>query len=74
MALHALAQCSARVLLAAQRGVKEELDIVRGFSELGMEERAQDMGLSVFRFLCPAFFQVNEILTEEFQRGRCGAR
>ena len=69
MALHALAQCSARVLMAAQRGVTEELDIVRGLAELGMEERVQDIGLSVF-----LSFKSIEILTEEFQRGRCGAR
>jgi len=55
--------------MAAQRGVTEELDIVRGLAELGMEERVQDIGLSVF-----LSFKSIEILTDEFQRGRCGAR
>lgn len=42
MALHALAQCAARVLLAGQRTEDEEhhdWSIVRSFAELGLEER-----------------------------------
>ncbi|KAF8064044.1 hypothetical protein FPV67DRAFT_1782409 [Lyophyllum atratum] len=42
MALHALAQCTSRVLLAGQRSAEEEdhnWKIVTGFAELGMEER-----------------------------------
>jgi hypothetical protein len=45
MALHALTQCTARVLLAIQRGEagEEEWGIMRGFAELGMEERVRDI-------------------------------
>ncbi|RDB23340.1 putative protein lysine methyltransferase SET5 [Hypsizygus marmoreus] len=42
MALHALAHCTARVLLAGQRSAEEERSdwrIIRGFAELGLEER-----------------------------------
>ena len=52
MALHALAQCTARVLLAYQNdgaaakgdgegGFAEDLEVVRAFAQLGMEERAK---------------------------------
>ncbi|KAI0092344.1 SET domain-containing protein [Irpex rosettiformis] len=43
-ALHALAQCTARLLLSEQRDEKELLDdrnIVNGLAQLGMEERAK---------------------------------
>ncbi|EGO03005.1 hypothetical protein SERLA73DRAFT_103070 [Serpula lacrymans var. lacrymans S7.3] len=46
MALHALAQCTSRLLLAAQQDEQlfsEDWQIVRGFAELGMEERFQSM-------------------------------
>ncbi|KAF8999845.1 hypothetical protein BDQ17DRAFT_1360508 [Cyathus striatus] len=42
MALHALAQCSSRLLLAAQTSdvaFEADWDVYRGFAELGMEER-----------------------------------
>lgn len=42
MALHALAQCTSRILLSAQRDdgtLDEDLQIVQGLAELGMEER-----------------------------------
>jgi hypothetical protein len=44
MALHALAQCTARLLLAYQKDdVTFDLDwdVVHGFAVLGMEERYQ---------------------------------
>ena len=44
MALHALAQCTARVLLSEQRDEKEfheDWNIVTGLAQLGMEERAK---------------------------------
>lgn len=42
MALHALAQCTSRVLLAGQRGEEEEAAdwaVVMGLAEMGMEDR-----------------------------------
>jgi len=42
MAFHALAQCTSRLLLAAQRDdgtLDEDLQVVQGLAELGMEER-----------------------------------
>ena len=42
MALHALAQCTSRLLLSAQRAdgtFDEDLQVVQGLAELGMEER-----------------------------------
>ena len=42
MALHALSQCTSRVLLSGQRSVEEEdrdWRTVIGFAELGLEER-----------------------------------
>ncbi|KAF9468274.1 hypothetical protein BDZ94DRAFT_1287217 [Collybia nuda] len=40
LALHALVQCTSRILLAIQHGrLEEDWKIVRGFAELGLEER-----------------------------------
>lgn len=44
MTLHALAQCAARLLLDSQQdeaAFEAELDIIRSFAQLGMEERAK---------------------------------
>ena len=44
MALHALAQCTARVLLAYNqdgRAFEEDWRVVRALAQLGMEERAR---------------------------------
>lgn len=44
MALHALAQCTSRLLLASQQDAATfdlDWDVVHGLAELGMEERAQ---------------------------------
>ncbi|KAI0056815.1 SET domain-containing protein [Artomyces pyxidatus] len=42
MALHAITQCTARLLLANQSGsIDEDWKIFRAFAELGMEERAK---------------------------------
>ncbi|KAG0706186.1 hypothetical protein DFH29DRAFT_996092 [Suillus ampliporus] len=51
MALHALVQCTSRLLLASQKDAATfdlDWEVVQGFAELGMEERAQclrDQGL-----------------------------
>jgi len=45
MALHALAQCTARTLLANERGeaaLGADLAVIQGFAQLGMEERFKD--------------------------------
>jgi hypothetical protein len=49
MALHALAQCTARVLLSQDE--TENWDILRGFAQLGMEERSKDVILCVYHFV-----------------------
>jgi hypothetical protein len=44
MALHALTQCAARLLLAQQAGddaLRDDWRVYRALAELGMEERAQ---------------------------------
>ena len=44
MALHALAQCTARVLLTYEQDEKafaEDWEVVRALAQLGMEERAK---------------------------------
>ncbi|CAL1698218.1 unnamed protein product [Somion occarium] len=48
MTLHALAQCAARLLLDSQQdeaAFEAELDIIRSFAQLGMEERAKHASL-----------------------------
>ena len=47
MALHALAQCTSKLLLAAQRDdgtLDDDLAVMHGFAELGMEERFRALG------------------------------
>lgn len=44
MALHALSQCTARVLLAEQQddeSFRADWEVVSGLAQLGMEERAK---------------------------------
>jgi hypothetical protein len=44
MALHALTQCTSRLLLASQQDAATfnlDWEVVQGLAELGMEERAQ---------------------------------
>ncbi|KAH7928037.1 SET domain-containing protein [Leucogyrophana mollusca] len=51
MALHALAQCTSRLLLAHQKDAEvqlaNDLGVVRGLAELGMEERFQSLRFGV---------------------------
>ncbi|KAJ7146160.1 hypothetical protein C8R44DRAFT_756745 [Mycena epipterygia] len=68
MALHALAQCTARLLLANKEANKEALEadwaVIRGFAALGLEERARysfraepdrTTWKSAFALFCQAF-------------------
>jgi hypothetical protein len=77
MALHALAQCASRVLLAGQRGEEEEhtdWDVVTGLAELGMEERWKHSFRSwvfVLFFSCVAFPSTHRELWFSVQ-GACG--
>lgn len=55
MALHALSQCTARILLAEQQDeatFASDWAVVRGLAQLGMEERAKG-GWYVFSPLFP---------------------
>lgn len=48
MAVHALAQCTSRILLDNQSQTEEELkgdwEVVKGLAVLGMDERFKDAG------------------------------
>ena len=66
MALHALSQCTARVLMSEQlddEGFKADWEIVRGLAQLGMEERAKG-GWYVFH--CRSDAIAVNVLTADF--------
>jgi hypothetical protein len=48
LAVHALAQCTSRILLDHQQGrvddLKSDWEVVKGLAVLGMEERFKDIG------------------------------
>jgi hypothetical protein len=59
MALHALAQCTSRIMLAAQisdEAVENEWRIVRGLAEMGMEERFKNATYVCAHMCTSSFF------------------
>lgn len=57
MALHALAQCTSRLLLAVQRDdgtLDDDMQVVQGLAELGMEERFRALRCVSSRPISPA--------------------
>src|SRR6266702_1594928 len=65
MALHALTQCAARLLLAQQAGddvLRDDWRVYRALAELGMEERAQGGWCAHAYRSCPSTVLVKRVL------------
>lgn len=66
LAVHALAQCTSRILLANQQQTDEELnadwDVIKGLAVLSMEDRFKDSGYDLFTKLTSV--QANHMVSQ----------